>query len=204
MYNAAYYLVIDLEATCDEEKRIRTKEMETIEIGAVLVDGDTLEPVDELQTFIKPVRHPILTPFCTKLTSIKQSDVEQAPRFPEAMARVRKFIAGRPALFCSWGVYDKHQFEQDAHYHKVSLPFGKEHLNLKKRFSEVLDTDERFGMAGALRRVGLRLIGTHHRGIDDARNIARLLPWVLGRRQAPPLEEGSPHHPSRWQARPSS
>lgn len=188
MNNAAYYLVIDLEATCDEDKRIRTKEMETIEIGAVLVDGDTLEPVDEFQTFVKPVRHPVLTPFCTRLTSITQSDVERAPRFPEAMARVRQFIAGRPALFCSWGVYDKHQFEQDAHYHRANLPFGKEHLNLKKRFSDVLGETERYGMAGALRRVDLRLIGTHHRGIDDARNIARLLPWVLGRKQAPPLD----------------
>jgi inhibitor of KinA sporulation pathway (predicted exonuclease) len=35
-------------------------------------------------------------------------------------------------------------------------------------------------MAAALRRVGLPLRGTHHRGIDDARNIARLLPWIVG------------------------
>jgi len=36
-------------------------------------------------------------------------------------------------------------------------------------------------MDGALRRVGLPLVGTHHRGIDDARNIARILPFALGR-----------------------
>jgi inhibitor of KinA sporulation pathway (predicted exonuclease) len=33
--------------------------------------------------------------------------------------------------------------------------------------------------------VGLDLVGTHHRGIDDARNIARLLPYCLGWREAP-------------------
>ncbi|MDF2697512.1 MAG: Inhibitor of the KinA pathway to sporulation, putative exonuclease, partial [Labilithrix sp.] len=33
----------------------------------------------------------------------------------------------------------------------------------------------------ALEHAGLTLEGTHHRGIDDARNIARLLPWLLGR-----------------------
>ena len=48
-------------------------------------------------------------------------------------------------------------------------------------FSQQLGEEQRHGMAGALRRVGLPLVGTHHRGIDDARNIARLLPWVLGR-----------------------
>ena len=31
----------------------------------------------------------------------------------------------------------------------------------------------------ALAHVGLPLVGTHHRGIDDARNIARLLPHSL-------------------------
>ena len=55
-------------------------------------------------------------------------------------------------------------------------------------------------MAGALRRVGLTLQGTHHRGIDDARNIARLLPWSLGRIAAPPPELVGPDR--RGQPRP--
>jgi inhibitor of KinA sporulation pathway (predicted exonuclease) len=188
----SHYLVIDLEATCDDRQAgdgkgaVPPKEMEIIEIGAVLCDAETLAPVGELQTFVRPVRHPRLTPFCTQLTSIRQADVDGAPRFPEAIDLLRDFVAGRGALFCSWGDYDRRQFQQDARFHRVSLPFGDRHLNVKKRFSAELGTEERFGMAGALRRVGLPLVGTHHRGIDDARNIARLLPWSLGRRPAPP------------------
>lgn len=178
---AQYFLVIDLEATCDEEKRIRDRHMEIIEIGSVLVDAETLAPVAEHQTFVKPVRHPVLTEFCTKLTTIRQADVENAPGFPEAIASLTRFIDGRDVLFCSWGDYDRRQFEQDASSHKVSLPFGEKHLNVKKQFSTQLGEERRYGMAGALRRVGLQLQGTHHRGIDDARNIARLLPWALGR-----------------------
>jgi inhibitor of KinA sporulation pathway (predicted exonuclease) len=34
-------------------------------------------------------------------------------------------------------------------------------------------------MARALQMVGLPLDGSHHRGLDDARNIAKLLPWSL-------------------------
>jgi 3'-5' exoribonuclease 1 len=179
--SAPYFLVIDLEATCDEERRIRAREMEIIEIGAVLVDAETLLPVAEHQTFVKPVRHPVLTDFCTKLTTITQADVENAPGFPEAIAALERFIGGRDALFCSWGDYDRGQFEQDAEFHQVPLPFGGRHLNVKKQFSAQLGEEKRYGMAGALRRVGLALEGTHHRGIDDARNIARLLPWALGR-----------------------
>lgn len=186
---ATYFLVIDLEATCDEDKRIRDRHMEIIEIGSVLVDADTLEPVAEHQTFVKPVRHPVLTEFCTKLTTITQADVANAPGFPEAIASLARFIDGRDVLFCSWGDYDRRQFEQDAKFHKVALPFGGKHLNVKKQFSTQLGEETRYGMAGALKRVGLELQGTHHRGIDDARNIARLLPWVLGREHVEPLAE---------------
>jgi inhibitor of KinA sporulation pathway (predicted exonuclease) len=180
-----YLLVVDLEATCDDRTRkpalVPVEEMETIEIGAVLVDTATLAPVGELAQFVHPVRHPALTPFCTALTSITQADVDAAPLFPEAAAKVEELLAGRRALFCSWGDYDKHQLAQDAAYHRVALPFTHTHLNLKKRFSEQLGEPKRFGMDGALARVGLTLLGTHHRGIDDARNIARLLPWITGR-----------------------
>ena len=184
---ATYFLVIDLEATCDEEKRIRDRDMEIIEIGSVLVDAETLLPVAEHQTFVKPVRHPVLTEFCKKLTTITQADVQNAPGFPEAIASLTRFIDGRDVLFCSWGDYDRRQFEQDARRHGVSLPFGGKHLNVKKQFSTQLGEEMRYGMAGALRRVGLPLQGTHHRGIDDARNIARLLPWVLGRERVAKL-----------------
>ncbi len=185
-----HFLVIDLEATCDDERRLPSRQMEIIEIGAVLVDPETLDPVDEFQTFIKPVRHPLLTPFCTRLTSITQADVAGAPGFPQAIRQLARFIEGRDTLFCSWGDYDRNQFEQDARFHKVPLPFGGRHLNVKKRFSAELGEEERYGMAGALRRVGLALHGTHHRGIDDARNIARLLPWCLGRVRAAPRGAG--------------
>jgi len=38
-------------------------------------------------------------------------------------------------------------------------------------------------MAEALQLAEIKLEGTHHRGIDDARNIAKLLPYILGRKQ---------------------
>jgi inhibitor of KinA sporulation pathway (predicted exonuclease) len=176
-----YLLVVDLEATCDTDKRISKYEMETIEIGAVLVETHSLAKVGELGLFVQPVRHPVLSRFCTELTTIQQSDVETAPRFPEAIAKLRAFLADRDALFCSWGDYDKNQLAQDAQYHRVALPFGSRHLNLKKQFSATLGLPKKLGMGQALEHVGLKLEGTHHRGIDDARNIARLLPWLLGR-----------------------
>lgn len=183
----SHLFVVDLEATCFEppEPPIPKHEMEIIEIGGVLVDRATLEPEAEFSTFVRPVRHRVLRPFCTKLTSIRQADVDGAPTFPEAIRALGRFLDGRRALFCSWGYYDQRQLAHDAAYHRVDLPLSRAHLNLKVRFAERLG-EKKSGMAGALARVGLPLVGTHHRGIDDARNIARLLPWIVGDAAAPP------------------
>ncbi|MEZ4464729.1 MAG: 3'-5' exonuclease [bacterium] len=185
------YLVIDLEATCDDGGLVPRDQMEIIEIGAVLVDAATLTPQASFQTFVRPVRHPVLTPFCRALTSIEQAQVDDAPGFPEALAALAAFMgAGPPPLFCSWGRYDRGQFELDARFHGVALPFGGDHLNLKQAFSDRLGSRKLFGMHRALARVGLPLIGTHHRGIDDARNIATLLPFCVGACPLPPPPAG--------------
>ena len=177
-----FYLVIDLEATCGGPPR---EESEIIEIGAVLVNATTLETVDELQTFVRPVLHPTLSEFCTQLTTITQGQVDAAPRFTEAIDKLREFVRDRDVLFCSWGDYDRNQFARDARRHGVELPLGTDHWNLKKAFQQAAGDAKRLGNGWALARVGLRPEGTAHRGIDDARNIARLLPWILGRRSIP-------------------
>ena len=175
-----HYVVIDLEATCCNDQSFPRDHMEIIEIGAVLVDGETLSPVAEHQSFVRPFRHPRLTPFCMQLTTITQAQVDAAPRFAQAISALRTFLDGKGALFCSWGDYDRNQFTRDARPHNVKLPFSALHLNLKRRFAERQGEPRELGTYQALRKVGLSPSGTHHRAIDDAWNIARLLPWIVG------------------------
>ncbi len=173
--NINYFLVVDLEATCCNDGSIPRRSMEIIEIGAVMLNGITWETESEFQMFVQPVRHPKLTPFCTELTTISQEDVDAALKFPEVMVSFSKWIDSFPnPIFCSWGDYDKNQFVQDCNFHHVPYPFGQEHKNIKKEFSKYLGTSEKFGMAQALEHLGIILKGTHHRGIDDARNIAAI------------------------------
>jgi inhibitor of KinA sporulation pathway (predicted exonuclease) len=177
-----YYLLIDLEATCSNDGSLPRHEMEIIEIGAVMQNAKTFEVVSEFQTFICPIRHPLLTAFCTELTTITQADVDQAPRFPVAMAAMQKWMYQfDDSLFCSWGDYDRHQFVQDCSFHGVGYPFRSDHLNLKPEFSRSLDIKKKLGLAQALHHLGLDFSGTHHRGIDDARNIARIIQAVCSR-----------------------
>ncbi len=179
---ATYYLVVDLEATCDDGGAVPRAESEIIEIGAVLVEADTLRAVEEFQTFVRPILHPTLTAFCTELTTITQADVDSAPTFPDVAPELAAF--GQGAIFCSWGNYDRNQLEADARRHDIAMPLPGPHMNLKDVFARAVGGRRR-GNRNALARVGLEASGTHHRGIDDARNIARLLPFALGRAPIP-------------------
>jgi inhibitor of KinA sporulation pathway (predicted exonuclease) len=184
MREADYYLVVDLEATCDDLGAIPRHESEIIEIGAVLVEGQHLRPIAEQTLFVRPILHPDLTPFCTQLTTITQDMVEDALGFPAAAARLAAFGAG--ALFCSWGAYDRNQLAADARRHGITPPLGPDHWNLKEAYAAAAGTRRGLGTPSALRRLGIEPEGTHHRGIDDARNIARMLPYLLGR----PIDRG--------------
>jgi 3'-5' exoribonuclease 1 len=179
-----YFLILDLEATCCDKGTISRHEMEIVEIGAVTVEAQSLAIVDEFQSFIKPVRHPVLTEFCKSLTSITQAQVGRAPGYVEAIAMLKQWLSNYPnAVFGSWGDYDRNQFQQDSKFHNVPFPIAYPHVNLKQRFSDTQGLPKRYGMAQALQLAGIELAGTHHRGIDDARNIAKLLPFILGRQQ---------------------
>jgi 3'-5' exoribonuclease 1 len=85
-----HILVVDLEATCCDLQSIPRHQMETIEIGAVMVSTDNLAIVDEFQTFIKPLRHPILTEFCLQLLPSPNSKLIMHPPFQ------MRFDRGKP------------------------------------------------------------------------------------------------------------
>ena len=179
-----YFLIIDLEATCSDTKQISRREMEIIEIGAVMVEAKNLNIVSEFQTFIKPVRNPILTNFCIQLTSITQEQVDNAPSYQEAIADFKQWLYQySDFIFGSWGDYDRKQFQQDSKFHQLPYPISSGHINLKKLFSSNQRLKQRYGMAQALKIAEIELLGTHHRGIDDAKNIARLMPYILGRKK---------------------
>jgi len=172
----SYYLIIDLEATCSDNGIVPRDEMEIIEIGAVLQSARTFEIESEFQTFVRPVRNPNLTKFCMELTGITQSDVAGAPSFQEAIEDLKEWMDPfGDTLFCSWGDYDRKQFLQDCEYHRIAYPFHSEHLNLKARFSESNGGTKKLGITGALRNLNMNFEGSHHRGLDDARNIARIV-----------------------------
>lgn len=172
------YVVVDLEATCWEQGNNRDR-MEIIEIGAVLLQTSGGPASGEFDSFVRPVESPELSAFCTQLTSIRQEDVDGADLFPEVFRRFLAWIGPEPFTLCSWGAYDLNQLRLDCRRHGIEMPASFErHVNLKERHAR-LRRIKAMGMKGALAKEGIPLEGTHHRGLDDARNIAKLARIIL-------------------------
>jgi len=184
-----YLYCVDLEATCDEigeSKSPRTlavfpDQMETIEIGLVVIDLETLEIVDEFQRFVRPQINPILTDFCKKLTSIQQGDVNSAGTYVEVGQELGAFIARYPnAAWASWGDYDARQLERDAGFAACpSLLAGLQHFNVRKWHKGLYDNQQK-GLKQTVEAMGLVWQGKYHRGIDDAKNVASIIKEMLG------------------------
>ena len=184
-----YLYCVDLEATCDdvgvnESPRslvVVPDQMETIEIGLVVIDLESLEIVDEFQRFVRPQINPRLTDFCKQLTSIQQSNVDGALTYQEVGEELRTFAALYPnAAWASWGDYDARQLDRDAGLARCpSLLEGLPHFNARKWHKGLYD-DQPKSLKETVESLGLVWEGTYHRGIDDARNVASIIKEMLG------------------------
>lgn len=169
---------MDLEATC-WEKDSAPERMEIIEIGAVCLTTDAPEPTREFAAFVRPVASPILSEFCTQLTSIRQQDVEGAETFETVFPRFLEWIGEEPFRLVSWGRYDLDQFRLECKRCKLPFPATfKSHINLKKEFARARRITP-VGLKAALDLLEIPLSGTHHRGLDDARNTALIARRIL-------------------------
>lgn len=174
------YIIVDLEATCCERGTIARDEMEIIEIGAVALAGNGPVVLDEYQSFVRPVRNPVLTEFCRELTSITQEMVNLSRDFNIVITEFTNWVNSFDnSVFCSWGEYDKKQFEQDCRFHDIQYPFTEEHINIKKKFANNMGFKKGVGLGKALNKVNMQLVGTAHRGIDDARNMASISNYIF-------------------------
>lgn len=172
------FIVCDLEATCwDRNIQQQTVGiMEIIEIGAVKTDYSG-KIHDEFSIFVKPNKNPILSEFCKNLTTIKQSDIDNAPNYIEAIDIFNEWLGDvKGHAWFSWGNYDKNQFIVEYNRNGVfptlmNIP----HINLKRPWRKTTK-HKRQGLRAALSYHGYQFEGTPHRGIDDVKNIAKIIP----------------------------
>ena len=186
-----YFLVMDFEATCWDGGQPTTAQ-EIIEFPAVLVDAVTLENVAEFREFVRPTWNPRLSAFCTQLTSIRQENVQTAFPLSNVLQRFGLWLDEHldggdaativPVTCGDWDLSKmlaSEERQKGLSYH----PTLQWWCNLKRPFALALRMNRDVGpdMDGMLRMLKLPLVGHHHLGIDDARNIAKILKTLVSK-----------------------
>jgi inhibitor of KinA sporulation pathway (predicted exonuclease) len=171
-------LVVDIEATCWEGAIPSEEESEIIEIGICPLDIATGQRLEKESILVKPERSRV-SEFCTQLTTLTQEQVDRGISFKDACSLLRKKYLSKDRIWASYGDYDRSQFQRQCQSHSITYPFGNRHLNVKSLLAVVYALPGEVGMAQALELLNLPLEGTHHRGGDDAWDIARILSKLL-------------------------
>lgn len=187
-----YYLVLDFEATCDDKKPPIPQEI--IEFPVLKVNATTMETEATFHSYVQPTVHPKLTPFCTQLTGITQEMVNGKPPLLEVLDMFDQWMAKEGLLnddvnvcFVTCGDWDlKTMLPGQCKHLRVDVaPYFKKWLNIKKAFSKIRGS-RAISMVDMLNKLGLTLDGRHHSGIDDSKNIAKILKELL--KQCPNIQ----------------
>ncbi|MFH8283464.1 exonuclease domain-containing protein [Streptomyces antibioticus] len=178
VHTPALLNVIDVEATCWDGQPPPGSVNEIIEIGLTVVDVAARRRVSRHRILVRPSRSTV-SPFCTELTGLTQAEVDRGVPFAEACRTLAEEYEAGVRPWASWGDYDRHQFARQSKADGVAYPFGhpaeRTHTNAKAVFTTSYGLRRRPGMSQALEIAGLPLEGRHHRGEDDAWNIAALV-----------------------------
>lgn len=176
-----YFLVLDFEATCENKKKVKPQEI--IEFPVLKVNGKTMEVESIFHSYVRPTAIPILTTFCTDLTGITQEMVDGQPTLEEVLKEFDRWMLSNGLLepsvnscFVTCGDWDlKTMLPSQCKYFKLSIPnYFRRWVNIKHVYSEVTK-QKATGMPGMLKGLSLELSGRHHSGIDDSKNIAKIL-----------------------------
>jgi len=180
-----YLVVLDFEAQCIENQTLDCQEI--VEFPSVIVDIKNKKIVDIFQYYIKPVIHPKLYPFCTQLTGITQEQVDKGILLENALDELDKFLVKHNILTSNWtfvtcGHWDlQNCLRKECIFKNIEVKdYMRSWINIKENYPLPADYKGRKpDMVEMLQLSKLELDGRHHSGIDDTKNIAKIVLYLL-------------------------
>ena len=193
-----WILVIDFEANCSDSN---TRDHEICEFPAVLVNLKTKQKCDEFQRFVKKVKIPKMSKFIKDLTNITDEQITgvDSRDWKTTLIEFEEWCKTRglnsdncTVMTCGDWDLKKMLDRQLLITHTILTPFLNDFFgcwnNVKRTYSVCMT--KKFGkrnkrsdgkphwsgrgMAGMLKYLNIPLVGHHHSGIDDSRNIASI------------------------------
>ncbi|PKU73257.1 uncharacterized exonuclease domain-containing protein At3g15140 isoform X2 [Dendrobium catenatum] len=181
-----YLLVLDLEG-----------KVEILEFPVVMIETKTMDFVDSFHRFVRPTgmsEERVGQYIDGKYGKMGVDRVwhDTAILFKDALEEFEKWMTGHQlwnkqaggslhrAAFVTCGNWDlKTKIPQQCKVSKIRTPsYFMEWINLKDIYLNFYNR-RATGMRTMMRQLGIPLLGSHHLGIDDAKNIARVLQRLL-------------------------
>ena len=178
------HIVVDLEMNNvkknNEAKRI--SRMETIEIGAVMLD-DNLQEIASFRTYVKPEYNDVIEKKISNLTGITDDMVANAPKFNEALKMFTNWCLGTgdDVTIYAWSDTDYNQIKGEMILKGYEASEDEKTLldnkwsDFQKEFDSNLGFERQVSLKKALEMAGIDFKGRAHDALDDARNTAVLL-----------------------------
>jgi len=178
------HIVVDLEMNNLAKNYWAEKlicKMETIEIGAVVLD-ESFSEIGSFKTLVKPQYNTEIHKTCAKITGITTEMVANAPVFAEALSMFFSWChsLNDDLQFYQWSENDLYQITNEITLKNLILKEEDQKLvsswlDFQKEFGEKLSLTRAVSLKNAVMYAGLDFEGQEHDALWDARNTATLL-----------------------------
>lgn len=188
-----YLLVLDFEATCVPQGYV-LKPQEIIEFPCALLNvkrGFQIEAI--FHEYVRPIHNPKLTTFCTELTGITQDMVDSEDDFCFVLNKFVTWLEDRNLVprnetddnkkqlntftFITCGNWDlNYMLQNQCATSKIKVPkYFLQYINVKQSFAMASNGKFPRSLSQMLSELGLTFEGRQHSGIDDVKNIVKIV-----------------------------
>ena len=200
--NPSYYMVANVETTCDADGQLDPREV--IEVSLVAIEVKNLSIISDFQRYVRPEVHSELTPFCVAQTGIGQSHVDQSDVLEDVLEEIKEWVQHltQPDDRIQLVSFDHKPMvilNEQANDEELDLPqWCKSWVHLGSVFKRHFCLKGNSNLSEALSYLGITAIESGQQGVDKAQNAAKLqIDLIKLDARMEPVSDQDSHHSSR-------
>jgi len=176
------FYVVDFEFTQGGPRKGRPVGFfhEIVELGAVKIDGETLEVTEQDHRFVKPHFYPGKLKEIAEFCMITEKEMQAAITFPEMIECIKKLYIPGMTYFVAWGSDDYRVLNKGCERHGIENPvLYDDYLDFAEWYKWEMDDPQTTGLKRATEEQCIDTGILWHTAFDDAANTGKLLVTLL-------------------------
>jgi sporulation inhibitor KapD len=175
------FYVVDFEFTqCRQRERPAGFFSEIVEIGAVKIDGETLEVIGQDHHFVKPHFYPKQLKEIADFCMITDKEMQAAITFPEMVEGIKGLYVPKKTYFVAWGTEDYRVLNRGCERHGIDNPvLYDDYLDFAEWYKWEMGDSNTTGLRKATEEQCIDTGMLWHAAKDDAANTGKLLVQLL-------------------------